>query len=126
MAKQNTLFTTSIAAGSATNTSSVVGVGASTGDVPWLVISMTKSAGGNIDTAAEKLHIDISFDGTVFAPVYQSPTDTAAVNFLAPFNGSASALAAFPLAPAPIYRARVLGDGSADAWTVTQCSIWSA
>lgn len=80
---------------------------------------VTKTGGGNIDPAVEKLTIERSSDGTNWADLYSDSTDSAPVNFLAGQSG-ASARRSFDIRvkPGQRLRMRLVGDGAADAWTI--------
>lgn len=85
---------------------------------------LTKTGGGNIDPAVEKLTLERSSDGVNFADLYADSTDSAPVNFLAGQSG-ASCKRSFDIRAkaGQRFRMRLVGDGAADAWTIDFAQI---
>ncbi len=82
----------------------------------WLDI--TKTAGGNIDSAVDTLKFMVSYDGAEWFDVYQTFGDDDPVNYFLGCDGETEVKRAYPIKVFPFMKVSLIGDGSTDTYDI--------
>lgn len=82
----------------------------------WLDI--TKTAGGNIDSAVDTLKFLVSHDSVEWFDVYQTFGDTDPVNYFIGCDGKTELKRSYPIKLFPFMKVSLIGDGSTDTYTI--------
>jgi hypothetical protein len=90
-----------------------------------LFISLTKSSGGNIAVANDKIELDVSFDGSTWSTVKDAVGSATNLNLLTGISGVTDANVSAVVSLAPFMRLRLV-DVSGTAVYVTTPGCWLA